>query len=88
VKVTELRRRLEKLEQEGNGQCQVEVAPAPPPLEVIESGDLSGAVFDFAAEDYGVTEIIISSWQQGNAITLHFVPVEPVGAPPSSAAPA
>jgi hypothetical protein len=30
---------------------------------------------DFAAEDYGVTEVVISPWQQGNAVTLHFVPV-------------
>jgi hypothetical protein len=75
VNVTELRERLEKLEREGSGSCRVEIAPAPPPLEVLRGGDLTGVGVDFAAEDYGVTEVVISPWQQGNAITLHFVPV-------------
>ena len=75
MNVTELRQRLEKLEREGSGSCRVEIAPAPPPLEVIRRGDLTGTDIDFAAEDYGVAEVVISPWQQGNAVTLHFVPV-------------
>jgi hypothetical protein len=73
--VTELRQRLEKLERDGSGSCRVEIAPAPPPLEVIRRGDLTGTGIDFAAEDYGVSEVVISPWQQGNAVTLHFAPV-------------
>lgn len=33
MKLTELRQRLEKLEQEGHGDRSVEVSPAPPPVQ-------------------------------------------------------
>ena len=72
MNVTELRQRLEDLEAKGDGQCRVEVAPVPPPLELINGGDLSGWDIDFVLEEYEVTDIIISPWQRSTAITLHF----------------
>lgn len=74
MNVTELRTKLEEMEQQGNGHCRVEVAPAPPPLTVIQGGNIPG--IDFAAEDYGVTEVFINPWQQGTAITLIFTELD------------
>lgn len=72
MNVTELRQRLAELEANGDGHCRVEVAPVPPPLELIRSGNLTGFDIDFAMEDYEITEIVVSPWQRGRAITLHF----------------
>lgn len=72
MNVTQLRQRLEELERAGNGDCRVEVSPTPPPPQVINSGDLSDLGIDFAAEDYGVTDVDIRPWQRGLAVTLLF----------------